>query len=237
VIRLSVSIMADVRREQMVFELQSRLDRPAAIAWDYNGNGPWPTGRAAWELHDPVATHHMVLQDDAVICRDLVAGLERALQFAPKNIVVSPFMGSRTPPKKGFERAIIRQLTNVRECDTSFVVMRPLCWGVGIVTPTYMIPEMIRWCNTQRYPYYDRRVGQFYLRAMRWPTWCTFPSLIDHRDAPSLLGHGQQRVSRWFIGEDRSALDVDWSRKPLMITGLGIRSRALAADTMHTSTV
>jgi hypothetical protein len=43
-------------------------------------------------------------------------------------------------------------------------------------------------------------------------TICTWPSLVDHRDVPSLVGHGGGRYAHKFIGENASALDIDWSK-------------------------
>src|SRR5690606_20533277 len=62
VVTLSVSIMAHPARAGFVSELAARLD-DAPVAWDTDGVR-WHTGRRAWELHDPTADWHLVVQDD-----------------------------------------------------------------------------------------------------------------------------------------------------------------------------
>src|SRR5690625_4165865 len=80
--RLSASIMAHPVRQAAAEELQASLDRPTPIIYDTNPVPSddraqrWATGRAAWEAHDPTADAHIVLQDDALVSEDFLAGLE-----------------------------------------------------------------------------------------------------------------------------------------------------------------
>jgi hypothetical protein len=91
-----------------------------------------------------------------------------------------------------------------------------LMWGVAICVPTVTIPEMVAWGDRMRqWRSYDKRVGQFYKRR-HYRTWYTWPSLVDHRDVPSLLAHVNEfhipeRVAHRFIGQDISGLGLDWS--------------------------
>src|SRR5690606_32431577 len=84
-LRLSAAIMAHPIRKEQVKELQAMLDRPVPVAWGPNPEPSpdpqrrWATRRAAWELHDPTADWHLVIQDDAIVCQDFLAGLEAAL--------------------------------------------------------------------------------------------------------------------------------------------------------------
>jgi hypothetical protein len=78
---------------------------------------------------------------------------------------------------------------------------------------------MLPWCDVQNYPNYDRRIGRYAIDVLRMGTWCTFPSLVDHRDIPSLVGHGDGRVAHHFIGESTSALSVDWDAGTVRMSG------------------
>lgn len=204
--QLSVTVMADRRRAGMVEELVERLGiETDQVIWDRDNNR-WNTGRRAWQAHDPGADYGLVIQDDALVCRDLILGLEKALTHVPAKAIVSPFMGLRRPMAAKLDRA-----TAVADgMNASWVVLGPLNWGVAIIAPVRTIPDMIKWCDRQTYPNYDKRVGQFYRRVMAWPTWHTWPNLVDHQEVPSLIGHGPGRTSRGFIGAEASALDVDW---------------------------
>ena len=52
---------------------------------------------------------------------------------------------------------------------------------------------------------------------LKWRTWYTNPSLVEHRDGDSLVGHGttspEGRRAHNFLAEG-SAADVDWSHTP-----------------------
>jgi hypothetical protein len=221
-VKLSVAVMAHRKREHLIPELVDRLGiGDDQVLWDRKGDR-WDTGRRAWEAHDPAATHHLVLQDDALVCRDLIAGLEVALDHVPADALVSPYTGTRRPLSGVVEKAV----GQARAADAAWIVMRALNWGVGIVAPTPSIDDMLRWGDRQSYPNYDRRVGRYYYLVTCWPVWCTWPSLIDHRaDTSSLCGHGPGRVAHEFTGEDRSALDVDWAAGSVEMDGMAALDR------------
>ena len=204
--RLSVKIMAHSKRAHLVPELVERLGlTDDDVIWDRR-NDRWDTGRRAWEAIDQTAEWGMVVQDDALPCADLIAGMEKALERVPPNVLVSPYIGTRRP-SKGKIDAIVNEAAHAK---AAFIEMPSLNWGVAITAPTRIINGMLPWCDVQTYPNYDRRIGRYAIDVLRMGTWCTFPSLVDHRDIPSLIGHGDGRVAHHFIGEDASALHVNW---------------------------
>jgi len=155
------------------------------------------------------------VQDDALVTRDLIAGLSKALDFLPEPGIVSPYVGTRRPAASRVEAAV----REAAEQNVSWIKMPSLNWGVAIVLPTSIINGMIRWCDQQQYPQYDRRIGRYVIDVERLNTWCPWPSLVDHRDEDSLVGHGKGRKAHRFLGEDASALDIDWSRGFVTMTG------------------
>lgn len=204
--RLSVKIMAHKKRERHIPDLVARLGlTDADVIWDRK-NDRWDTGRRAWEAVDRSADWGMVVQDDALVCRDLIAGLEKAAAFLPEPCLISPYIGTRRPSASRVERAV----NEARKAGVSWVRMPSLNWGVAIMAPTSIIEGMLPWCDRQTYPNYDRRIGRYAIDMLRLPTWCTWPSLVDHRDDDSLVGHGQGRKAHQFIGQDASAVDIDW---------------------------
>jgi len=205
---LSVKVMAHPKREQFIPELVERLGIDASdVIWD-NDDTRWHTGRRAWQAIDQDADWGMVVQDDALVCQDLIPGLEEALDHLPEVGVVSPYIGTRRPAANQVEQAV----RDAKDADASWVKMPSLNWGVAIVLPTTIINGMIRWCNQQRYPQYDRRIGRYAIDVERLNTWCPWPSLVDHRDGDSLVGHGKGRKAHLFVGEDKSALDLRWNK-------------------------
>lgn len=204
--RLSVKIMAHKKRARHIPGLLERLGLTEAdVIWDRRSDR-WDTGRRAWEAVDQTADFGCVLQDDALVPLDFIAGMEKALTYLPERALVSPYTGTRRPSASRVERAV----KEARKADVSWIRMPSLNWGVGIIAPTDIINRMLPWCDKQTYPNYDRRIGRYAIDMLRLPTYCTWPSLVDHRDDASLVGHGQGRKAHQFLGEDVSALSVNW---------------------------
>jgi hypothetical protein len=213
---LSVAIMAHPGRKAQVAQLLDRIgDVP--VAWDQKSN-LWDTRRRATLAYDPGCTHHLVLQDDVLVCRDLVAGVERALEYAPADVPLSLYIGQRRP----LAVPVRAMCLEACECDASWVTMRTLLWGPAVIVPTLAIPEMVAYGDTlQKVPHDDRRVGLYWETQAQERCWYTWPSLVDHADGPSMVNgrlgtdrsHAgeQYRIAHNFIGEEASALDLDWT--------------------------
>lgn len=210
--KLSVAVMAHHARADLVPELVDRLGIDAdRVTWDRKSDR-WDTGRRAMLDHDPDADWHMVIQDDALVCRDLIAGLQIALDQVPMQALACPYVGTRRPMSERVTTAVVA----AEERSASWIVMQTLNWGVAIIVPTATIGDMLTWCDRLQIPNYDKRVGQYYWRVHNWPTWYTHPSLVDHREGPSLAGHGPDRRAHRFAGEDVSALDLAWDGERIM---------------------
>lgn len=200
---ISVAVMAHPRREEFIPELLSTLDRPAEVVWDQK-NDRWDTGRRSMLAFDPAASHHLVVQDDAVLCRDVVAGAERALEYVPDDVPVCLYVGTVRP----WPTAVAKLVQATRE-DTSWLRMGQLNWGVAVVVPTRHIEAMVTWCDTRPdIANYDKRMSRWF-EHNDIKVWYTWPSLVDHRDSPSLVkGRKGGRFAHRFVGQDASALDI-----------------------------
>lgn len=218
--KCSVAIMAHPKRRAFIPRLRKTLDRPAAVIWDRR-NDRWDTGRRAQLAFDPEATHHMVIQDDAIVCRDLTAGVEAALKFVPDGSPLGLYVG-RVRPFAG----VIQRLVEEAQPDASWLKMAELHWGVGVVVPTAVIPDMIAWCDEHPVQNYDRRMSNYFAR-FKIPVYYPWPSLVEHRDSPTLVhGHGDKRHAHRFAGADSSALDLDWSGRVVDVAQIQTRPRA-----------
>lgn len=212
---VSVAIMAHPKRRKFVAELLPRLDQPATeVVWDTHDDR-WDTGRRALLAFRPAAEFHLVIQDDAIPCRDLVAGAERAMAAAGER-PVGLYVGRVRPMNRqhivgpAIDRAVKRGAT--------WIAMEGPTWGVAIAVPTSHIPEIVKWGDRHTdIPNYDTRIARYY-RSQGIDCWYTVPSLVDHRpvkDNPSLLsGRTGNRRAHYFIGKDRSALEVEWDAEP-----------------------
>jgi len=166
--------------------------------------------------YDPACTHHLVIQDDVLPCRDLLAGVKVALEHVP-DAPLCLYVGRRRP----HAHAVSRACAQADRLRAAFITMHTLNWGPGIAVPTAAIDEMVAYSDKlTEIKNYDRRLSRYWEKAAQIRVWYTWPSLLDHADGPSLVKgrvgtdreHGRvSRVAHHFIGEDRSALDVDWS--------------------------
>lgn len=211
---LSVSIMAHPQRARFVEELQEQLP-DATVVWDQK-NDRWDTGRRSLLAFDPGATHHVVVQDDAIPCKDFLAGVERITQLVPNN-PISLYTG-RTRP---FGQQVQKAARTARAKRLKWIVLDGLFWGVGVVLPVPLLQEMVRFHDTANVQIknYDSKMS-FYFIQKGITTYYTQPSLVNHRDLadgnPSLVPgrFAAGRVAHNFIG-DESPLDVNWETRAL----------------------
>lgn len=215
--RLSVKIMAHKKRAKFIPHLVEHLGlTDDDVIWDTKQDR-WDTGRRAWEAVDQTADWGCVIQDDALVAADFIEGMQNGLAQLERNVVVSPYVGTRRPMAHRVEAAVRTANAN----DASWIKMPSLNWGVAIILPTNIIDGMLPWCDRQGYPNYDRRVGRYCIDVQRMPTMCTWPSLVDHREVPSLVGHGGGRTAHKFIGENASAAKLKWDGPIVSMTGTG----------------
>ena len=142
------------------------------------------------------------------MCADLIAGLEAALDHVGPSGLVSAYTGTGRPDQQNVRLA----LHDAARRGRSWLSTWSLNWGVAIAAPTATIPAMLEWCDDPKRSHlnYDMRIGQYYRDVLGWRTWYTHPSLVDHRDTASLIGHGAggDRVAHHH--HSGSALDIDW---------------------------
>lgn len=201
-VKVSVAVMAHPKRKEYVEQLLADLDRPAEVVWDEKQD-IWDTGRRSLLAYDPTATHHLVIQDDAVVCRDLVAGLEKALRTVPPDVPLGLYLGHHPP-----HSYMVSQLA-VSAGHASWIVMPAINWGVAVVIPTKLIPDLVAHGDTLSIPSYDQRIGNW-CRKRRIKAWYPWPSLVEHRDIQSLIGRKPGRRARKFVGVEVSALELDY---------------------------
>jgi len=198
---ISVAIMAHPARAGLIPALLERLDHPAAVVMDHN-NDCWETRRRALLAYDPHCDLHLVIQDDAILPPDLMPALN-ALTKVPSDAPVVLYLGQT--------KKFIRQIGPLVNEQTSWVVMPKILWGVGLLLSTKDIHAVIEFGDAHPHPDDDARISMYYQSIGRH-AWYPLPSLIDHRDIPSLVpNRGSGRHAWKFIGghDGASALDFD----------------------------
>tara|TARA_R110000787_G_scaffold114837_1_gene224665 strand:- start:2446 stop:3129 length:684 start_codon:yes stop_codon:yes gene_type:complete len=199
--RLSITIMAVPEREEWVRDLQRQIGQRVPVSWDHAKRGPWGAAEQAWRTVKGGATHHLVLQDDAIVCRDFIRSCEAALDAVPSAPVA--FYANR------------KVIEEARAAGSSWAITKFMTWGVATCLPVWLIPKFLDWQKKNIVP--DLRSDDFRLNSFfeeyYYPVHCPAPSLVDHRDGPSVAGNHppMRRVARWFVGTDRSGTEIDWS--------------------------
>lgn len=223
---ISVAIMGHPTRQHLIDELVGSLDAEPVIVLDEKNN-EWDTGRRAIEAFDPAARWHVVLQDDALVCRDLVAGLtrsplcDRPLRVAgtvianepPLNAAIGLYFGQAKP----YNGRVARTARRADEVGASWITLPHLHWGVGVVLPVPLIEQILVLGDRTHVLEYDRRLSTVF-RKLGMPVWYTWPSLVDHRDERSLLRHDteEHRRAHRFEGTGWSALSTEWWGGPVL---------------------
>lgn len=154
----------------------------------------------------------MVVEDDAVPCRDFLAGVELALSARPFNAIC---FYSNT---KAIEKA--------RERGWSWVYAEGDFYNCqAFVLPRAWIAEFLGYADSDGFGSgqgFDPDSGTD-IRVNRWlKAWgervlLSAPSLVEHgQPGNSVLfgrhGYLKKRTARWFIGPDASPLDIDWTK-------------------------
>lgn len=172
---LSLSIMAHPARRKIAVKLAHTLNAP--IVWDQI-NDRWDTGRRAWLEHDPTASHHLVIQDDALVQPHFLYHVQNAISHAPPG-VLSLYAGHTW-------RDVFKEIPP----GVSFLQMKQIVWGVGIVMPVSLIRRVIAYADgidpEKVHHHYDLRLSR-YFQSRRLPVYYTWPSLVEHRNGPSLI--------------------------------------------------
>lgn len=211
--KLSLALMGHPRRQHFIEQLLEVLPGTEVVLDRCNDR--WDTGRRSMLAFDRSADYHLVVQDDAILCRDFRAGVEAALSCVPSS-PVSFYTGKVRP----FAVSVTQAVQRARSAGKPWLAMRGPHWGVAVAIPTPLIEEMIEWCDRQvGVPNYDRRMEK-YFTGRGILCWHSIPSLVNHRvgeENPSLVpgrGAAPSRTAHEWIGE-RSPLNIDWSKGAL----------------------
>lgn len=199
--------MAHPNRAASVTRLQRMLDRDAPVVWDQAGDR-WETGRRSLLAYDQSASHHLVIQDDALPAPDLCQALEQWIPQLP-DAVLCLYAGNIGKFR--------RVLTSVNPRTPVWLQMRKVQWGVALVIPTNRIEGAVAFGDQCAVPNYDMRIS-LWAQKVKLPCLYPLPSWVNHDPGPSLVkGHGERRQAYQALSVSQSALQ--WSNfKPRIAT-------------------
>lgn len=195
---LSISVQAHVRRKDFFPYLKEKLgDIPFAV--DDGSLKVWGNRKAALALAPTDSKYHLVVQDDAVLCEDF---LKKANEFINRMDKIYPDENLAFQLYHGYRPQHDLKSEMFPARDKGYIRRRFLSWGVAIVIPTRLIPDLIAFGNG--YPaWQDDTKIKHWLAHRGMPTIWPIPCLVDHRqnhETPSLVpGRNLNRFSPYFI--------------------------------------
>jgi hypothetical protein len=187
-VSVSFAVMAHEDRRGYVDELRAQLPAGTRVEWDENRDR-WDTGRRALLAFDLAAEWHVVVQDDAVLCVDFVGQARAALaELGERPGPVSFYAGATNLV---WETSTANAMVRARRAGARWIEGSGPWWGPALAIRTADLPELIERCDKMTDDAaYDRRVGR-YFRWLKRPCLYTVPSLVNHRDGPSLIWNGR----------------------------------------------
>ena len=196
--QVGIAVCGHVARREWALELSRSLSAPVAL--DDGSLGSLPNHDRAWSLAaDQGHAWSLVLEDDAVLATDFVARATQALEAVPAIGAVSFYLGGGQPRPNTAREAVHRAV----RLGASWVRSPSAYWGVALALPTQHVHPMLQHVQRSALPY-DTRFGT-YLCAYRMPCFYTVPSLVDHRDAPSLITTSKTLPTRTAIAFDTNS--------------------------------
>jgi hypothetical protein len=150
----------------------------------------------------------MVIQDDAVPCRDLLRATERWIPQLPEAALCL---------YAGRVRDFRMNLIKARPPQPSWLQMRKINWGVALVFPVEHIRPMVAYGDRRvEMENYDMRLSE-YCVLNNLPVLYPYPSWVNHETTPSLVpGRSPHRKAMLSLNASQSALA--WGRKGAPIT-------------------
>ena len=168
----------DLQRRHPELALEVVLD-PEPGHWR---RSPLRTARAAWRSAPPDATHHLVVQDDVVLCPDFLDHVRCAIATAP-TAALSFFTEWGSYTSFGLRLAALSTSSWVEAADSYLPTQ-------AAVLPTELASGFddyaAREAGRERM---DDVVLLDYVRRLGVPALVSVPNLVQHDDTASLVGH------------------------------------------------
>lgn len=192
---LHVAVVAHVARTEQAKRLADDLG--AELFMDDGSLGEWANHRRALAWGAERDGHLCVMQDDALPIPDFTRHAERAIAERPDDML-GLYVGKGPLSVKSVEWAVHKADT----AGAAWITYKRLGWGVAMIVPCHTIPALLDWCDDRDTPY-DIRIGRAWQHTQGRPVHHCWPSLVDHRDEPSVIeGRNPRKPGRvaWRVG-------------------------------------
>jgi nucleoside-diphosphate-sugar epimerase len=191
---LSGVVMAHPRRREMAADLIARsAPEPLELVLDPDPTGPpspLRTAVVAWGAAPAGATHHLVLQDDAVLSPGFFDHARAAAAAMPDAAIA---FYTHWNSRNG---AAVRlgALAGARWAPATSEYTPT----VALLLPAAVAADFVPYARKHGATWMDDVVMSRYLRHAKVPTYLTTPNIVDHADVPSTAdndAHGPRRAA------------------------------------------
>lgn len=191
-IRLSVAVQHHPSRTHLLPALLAALEPlDIDVITDPDPDGrpsPWRCYRECLERLPGWATHHLIVQDDAVPCAGFAQAAVAAITARPDRPIAF-FVGGT--PRDLAIACLKAGKVGERWCDLSPFSAAFPC--VAASWPTGLIPQILAWADANRLKpekdISDDGILARFLQAKRIYPWATVPSLVEHPNVEvSIIG-------------------------------------------------
>jgi hypothetical protein len=218
--RVSVGIQHHPARPQALARLQEQLP-DADVVSDPAPDGETSSYRSyrhALEQTPSWATHRAVIQDDAVVCVDFMAGLPRAIAAYPHRLICLC-----VTQHAGINAEAVRIASHRGKAWTDMSPLVPWIPAIALVWPAWMADDFAHW-TPPPLPIAlpresDATIIASYCQHRDIVPLATVPSMVEHPDdMPSLLAGelGSGRQAEVYTGA--SAVFANWRTPTQQIT-------------------
>jgi hypothetical protein len=191
-------VVAHSSRFDMAVDLGYQLD--ADISVDTGDMGSNVNHDVAWRMaYRGKEEWSAVVEDDVDLIPNFHKHVQGALNHIPSPGILSLYAGYPRPAKDRVKKAIDTALTEGK----SFIRHNSLLWGLAVIMPSRLVPSMLDLVSRANHLEYDQRFTYWTTRK-RIPVYYTVPSLVEHRDEPSLIWNDRPPRKAWVFGQPES---------------------------------
>jgi len=191
-------VVAHGSRVDMATSLANQLD--AAMSIDTGDLGSNGNHDLAWRMaSEGKQEWSAVVEDDVLLVDNFHGHVEDALNHIPSPGILSLYAGYPRPAKDRVKKAIDAAVSEGK----SFIRHNSLLWGLAVIMPSRLVPSMLDMVSRANHLEYDQRFTYWTTRK-RIPVYYTVPSLVEHRDEPSLIWNDRPPRKAWVFGQPES---------------------------------
>jgi hypothetical protein len=211
-VSISAAIMAHPRRADSAEKIRAscpELDLTVVLDPDPTGApSTLRTSILAWSSIKDHATHHLVVQDDVELCADIAAELQAAVAAMPASpIYIYTDWGTKCSHL--LRLSAIRGAPWVEAVD-------PWVPAQAVLLPVHIADDFLKYVAQRPELDDDAFALTGYLNEHSLIPLVSMPNLVEHSNAPSLLGHdipmGTRRATCFGRPDD---VPIDWGGAPL----------------------